>query len=577
MYLYVCFFASDKVRNINNKNGYIAKKNYRLMKTSFLVPFLIFLSVLSSCYNYSPKSTLSDIDSFIKERPDSALLILDTMDRALLRKEDMKAHHALLYAMALDKNFINVSDDSIARVAVDYYSKHGSRVNYARSLYYLGLAYFYQEEYNKAIVEFTRAEAIAMHIDSLYLGFAKVGLADTYACTYNHVEEEKNLSEAYQIFCLLENKYYSQAVALRLSQVYSVTDRIQEAEKIITQLMDDPEIADNLMSSALVSLAYMNVMRSNPDLHNAETLFRKNNVEYAGDNMTIKHYWAWAYSLHVIGRYEEAQEIINQIIDVEPESSSYWQYQIAKSEGETASALAYLEECIRYNDDKAADMLEQSIALSQRDFYESLADLFEYKTHNARLTIIIIVLVFFFSSLLVFILVKMYVKKQEYIKEKNLLYISEIKRQLEEAEREDYPLLKKKYLALYRTKFETIGTLYEHLMNTKDLTNAEKSIYKKVDALVISFTQDYRDSNKFESMLDNDLDNIMSNLRSEVPNLKPKDYSIFSLFVIGFDVTTISHLLNTTMNTIYVRKSRIKRHIEELNPMHKTQFLDVLR
>lgn len=77
-------------------------------------------------------------------------------------------------------------------------------------------------------------------------------------------------------------------------------------------------------------------------------------------------------------------------------------------------------------------------------------------------------------------------------------------------------------------------------------------------------------------MLDEDPDNIMSNLRSEVPDLKPKDYSIFSLFVIGFDVTTISHLLNTTMNTIYIRKSRIKHHIEELNPPHKTQFLDAL-
>ena len=220
--------------------------------------------------------------------------------------------------------------------------------------------------------------------------------------------------------------------------------------------------------------------------------------------------------------------------------------------------------------------MEQSIALSQRDFYESLVENYEYKARNARLTTIIIMLAFIFSSLFVFVLVRMYVRKQEFVKEKNLLYISEIRRQLEEAEREDYPLLKKKYLSLYRSKFEMIGTLYEHLMNSKDLINIEESIYKKVDALVINFTQDYKDSKKFEAMLDEDLDNIMSNLRSEIPDLKPKDYSIFSLFVIGFDVTTISHLLNTTMNTIYIRKSRIKHHIEELNPPHKTQFLDAL-
>lgn len=59
------------------------------------------------------------------DRPDSALSVLDSIDRSLLTTKRLKAHHALLHAMALDKNYIDVSDDSIARVAVDYFSKHG--------------------------------------------------------------------------------------------------------------------------------------------------------------------------------------------------------------------------------------------------------------------------------------------------------------------------------------------------------------------------------------------------------------------------------------------------------------------
>ena len=546
------------------------------MKTSYLVHLMITVCIIYGCSDNSPKSILTDIDSFIQERPDSALAILDTMDRASLKTERLKAHHALLHAMALDKNFIDVSNDSIARVAVDYYATRGSRKSYARSLYYLGLAYFYQEEYTKAIVEFTKAESVAVTSDSLYLGFSKVGLADTYACTFNHVEEEKNLLDAYEIFRVLPERYYSQAVLLRLSQVYYETGRIHKAEDIVTTFINDSTATNNIKSSAMVSLAYINVIKDNPDYLYADALFRRNYNQYDGDNMTIKHYWSWVYSLYETGRKIEAQEIIDQIVDKEPESTSYWQYKIAKSDGEIGAALDYYEQCVKYNDVKAADMMEQSIALSQRDFYESLVENYEYKARNARLTTIIIMLAFIFSSLFVFVLVRMYVRKQEFVKEKNLLYISEIRRQLEEAEREDYPLLKKKYLSLYRSKFEMIGTLYEHLMNSKDLINIEESIYKKVDALVINFTQDYKDSKKFEAMLDEDLDNIMSNLRSEIPDLKPKDYSIFSLFVIGFDVTTISHLLNTTMNTIYIRKSRIKHHIEELNPPHKTQFLDAL-
>lgn len=555
---------------------HILQKNDEIMKTSSLVHLMITVCMIYGCSDNSPKSILTDIDSFIQERPDSALAILDTMDRASLKTERLKAHHALLHAMALDKNFIDVSNDSIARVAVDYYATRGSRKSYARSLYYLGLAYFYQEEYTKAIVEFTKAESVAVTSDSLYLGFSKVGLADTYGKSYNYGEEENNLKEAFDIFSSLSLNYYSQATLLRLANVYFNTSQTEKSIEILNELIIDNNIADNLKSSALATLAYQYTVKESPNLIYAETLFRRNNEEYGGNNMSIKRYWAWAYSLYATGRKSEAREIMSQLISDESVTSSYWQYLITKSDGNLLLSLKHLENYIKYNDIIVSDIIHQSVALSQRDYYEYLADNYEYKAHNTRLTMLITILTFIFSSLLVFVLVRMYVKKQEFVKEKNLLYISEIRRQLEEAKREDYPLLKKKYLSLYRRKFEMIGTLYEHLMNSKDLINIEESIYKKVDALVINFTQDYKDSKKFEAMLDEDLDNIMSNLRSEVPDLKPKDYSIFSLFVIGFDVTTISHLLNTTMNTIYIRKSRIKHHIEELNPPHKTQFLDAL-
>lgn len=39
---------------------------------------------------------------------DSALAILDTIDRTTLTTQKSRAHHALLNAMALDKNFVDV-------------------------------------------------------------------------------------------------------------------------------------------------------------------------------------------------------------------------------------------------------------------------------------------------------------------------------------------------------------------------------------------------------------------------------------------------------------------------------------
>ena len=249
---------------------------------------------------------------------------------------------------------------------------------------------------------------------------------------------------------------------------------------------------------------------------------------------------------------------------------------IAKSDGNLESALSYLEDYLKYNDTEVSDALKQSLALSQRDYYQSQSELSEYRANNARLTSFIIILVSVFSAVLVYLLIRVYVKRQEDKKEKYLLYITEINRQLEQSKSEDYPALKKKYFSLYKAKFETIGALYEQYIRSKDMVNGESTVYRKVASLVDDFTLGYSDREKFEAMLDEDLDNIMTNLHTEMPVLKKKDTAIFSLFAIGFDVTIISHLLNTSMNTIYIRKSRIKHHIEESNPQHKEQFLEVL-
>lgn len=539
----------------------------------FLIPLLLLVS-LFGCTQRDIIRTFDEVENFIMERPDSALAILDTMDRSRLQTDRTRARHALLHAMALDKNFIDVSEDSIAQVAVDYYSKRGPSKYYARSLYYLGLAYYYQKDYNKAIVEFTKAEEVAQECDSLYLGMVKVAQADAYGNTYNYDEQYNCLTEAEIIFTELSNEYFSSVVKLNLIHSLYNQQKDDESEALLLELLNDVTIDSNLKHLASITYAFILFRREAFD--EVLSIYEKVFEEGSADFFTLRDYWAWVYSLTMMKKYDEAQNIIYQLGSDKSGTSSYWQYMIAKSQEDFQSSLSHLEDYVKYNDIEVSDALKQSLALSQRDYYESQSKVSEYKAHNARLTMWIIILMSVFALFLVFIFIRMYVRKQNEVREGYLQHISEIKRQLEEAKREDYPSLKKKYISLYRSRFETIGALYEQFVHSKDLVNAETSVYNKVSVLVEGFTEDYSDSEKFEAMLDEDMDNIMSNLHVEVPGLKKKDYVIFSLFVIGFDVTTISHLLNTTMNTIYIRKSRIRHQIEELNPLHKQQFLEVL-
>ena len=72
------------------------------------------------------------------------------------------------------------------------------------------------------------------------------------------------------------------------------------------------------------------------------------------------------------------------------------------------------------------------------------------------------------------------------------------------------------------------------------------------------------------------MDNIVQKLRDEVTDLKEIDYKIFAFTLVGFDVTTISHLLDMSINAVHVRKTRMRKHIEDLNPVHKAEFMETL-
>lgn len=537
------------------------------------------LSVLLSggCTSSHVHKALMDVESYIVERPDSALNVLDSMDRSLLKSDRLRAHHALLHAMALDKNYIDVSDDSLASVALSYYSRKGPEKYLARAQYYLGLSYYYAGDYNKAILEFTKAERIAEDSDSLYLGFLKVAQADTYAKTHNEVEEYDCLMEAQTLFSQISEEYYKSVTDLRLAQVLYNKGEYESCEEMLKSLISNREVNERIRTFAIINLAFSKASSNCSDFSLATELYEKVASEYEGLYMTHKDYWAWAYSYIQLERSSEAQNLIDQLKEIDTSGTAdYWMYLIEKSKGNTDKALRLLEKFTNKNNEDITKALQQSLALSQRDYYEAEYQNAEYRAHNRILVAISVG----FASVLIMVIViwgsLTYNRRQRNEKEYYLNYANEIRRQLEASKSDNYPELKRKYLETYKSKFEMIGSLYEEYVLYHGKKNAEQAVYSKVSEIIIEFIGDNSNRKQLESVLDESLDGIVSMFRKEMPKLKELDYSIFSFMIIDFDATTISHLLNVSTNVVYIRKSRMKQHIEEAHPEHKERFLAIL-
>ena len=87
------------------------------------------------------RKILDNVESFIQERPDSALSVLEGIDKSNLNNKELKARHGLLLSMALDKNFIDLTSDSLIAPVVKYYEGTKDYDHLFKAYYYLGRIY----------------------------------------------------------------------------------------------------------------------------------------------------------------------------------------------------------------------------------------------------------------------------------------------------------------------------------------------------------------------------------------------------------------------------------------------------
>lgn len=79
---------------------------------------------MASCIHKSDAGRLLDeAEAHLEMHPDSAFVALDSLDRKHLNTQELRARHALLYSIALEKCGIALTNDSIINIAVEYYSK----------------------------------------------------------------------------------------------------------------------------------------------------------------------------------------------------------------------------------------------------------------------------------------------------------------------------------------------------------------------------------------------------------------------------------------------------------------------
>lgn len=191
---------------------------------------------LFSCNGHSKHwETLSQVESYIEEKPDSALVTLEQIDLSELSGKEEKAKHALLYSMALDKNFVDKTDFEVLQPAIDYYKDNGSATDKLRTYYYQGRIYDNQGKYNKAMQCFVYA--ISKGSDSNDI-LTKARALYTQGRIYSTIFEWDKCAETYneagELFKQVDKiDSYINCIASMIN-VYTITGDIEKANHYIS-------------------------------------------------------------------------------------------------------------------------------------------------------------------------------------------------------------------------------------------------------------------------------------------------------------------------------------------------------
>lgn len=167
---------------------------------------ILWVLLLISFYGCSDKKTITDTlhraEALMNEYPDSAYTLLQTLPVDELQQTGNRARYALLYSQALDKNYIDETNDSLINIAVDYYRTTDDVHSRFLAFYYQGRVYTNAGELHKAILAYTEAEQLADEVkDGYLLGLLYTQMGDIYKNYYdypNSLKAFKQAADSYQ-------------------------------------------------------------------------------------------------------------------------------------------------------------------------------------------------------------------------------------------------------------------------------------------------------------------------------------------------------------------------------------------
>ena len=547
-----------------------------MKRTHPLYYLLLALLLLTGCN--APNQVTDDLiraEAWMNEHPDSALNLLKGIEQPELQTREHHAHYALLYSQALDKNYIDLTSDSLINIAVDYYKDRDDVRAKFLSYYYQGRIYTNANNLTQATLAYMEAEQL---VDELGDDFAAGLLYDQMGDIFQEYYDFSKALESYQYATTCYQKankpLHKLYGMLSQSGIYKSMNKDTDSFHILYNiLVEAKEI--NQTSVIRSCLGDLIILCLKMNKHQEAISFYNNLINnYSIEQMTSSLYANLSLLMAREKNMEKSQFYMNEAWKrAKNQSDSIHLYYISAQVEQLSSsyqkAFSDLEQSITLQNRSVRESLQQPILTTQMDFLRQKMELQKYKAQSEKQMRIIGVVLTILLAVAAVYAVSVYIKRQ---REK---YLKQIRKQVARIEllKDEKNGMEGEVRKLNQLLLQG-GELKDELMQAKGEWTRLEDI--RALELYTRLRQDpslYNPSADYDALLrwvDIASVRFAERLQESYPHLNVSEITLCCLVRMGYSPSQMAEILHVKIPTVNRYIYRICTSLEL--PNHKESF-----
>ena len=525
-----------------------------------LILIIIFIMCYSCGHEFTKNKPILEAERLMVNYPDSAYKILISLPNPEnLSKQDYAAW-CLQFTQAQLKMQLPIESDSIITYAVNYYKHSNLTTEKGLSLYLEGCVYRLHGKYKESMLDFKLAgDVLKETTEYNQYGLVNFNIGYLYFQDDLFNESLKYFNKSLLLFKKSNNKKY-QAFTYR-----AIADSYHQLDNSFAKILFNLDKSISLAKVAGDSINYYT------------NISRKGEILYNRDYNNSKRLLLRSYNALPYKRIEIASFLSYVYVKLNQLDSSRYYYNIANNEKATSNktllyltgayqakymndysrAFSYFEKVYSLQDSISRKNITDQLSRIDKQYDFSKEELkseeLRIKVRNNVIWITILIIAVLIACIVILLILRSRKRRQvEHDTEKQQLEFEIKTRKMENDQKRE------KLLIGLQNKIE--NTL--RLENLKIRFNEKSKMNDFVEEMTKQSIISDKERDYYIDEVDNLYDGKIKKLLMLYPDSTKFDLIVIALICLSIDISDSCTLLNMSLNTMYVRRKRIKKHLK---------------